>query len=120
MENAIRSIVAFIILGIVIYIGVQVVPIYMDHWNLEDEIKEKLQYAFVSGSGDVEKRLKKEISTLLKDMGAIYEQKDVQVKREGSRKLSVDIWYARSHKLPVLQNPKQFHLHLENKVVEGL
>ncbi len=120
MENVIKSAIAFVILGIVVYAGIQILPLYMDYWDIEDQLKEKVQFAFSTGRRDVEKSLEKEINVLLKDMGAIYQQKDIQVKRENRRKLIVDVWYARSHSLPVLQNPKQFHVHVENQVVEGL
>lgn len=121
MENAIKTVIAFVIVGICIYIGVQLLPIYMDHWNFEDEVKEKVRHAFTTWNRDVDRKLKRVIIEMLRQMGAEFKEKDVSVNiKKGTKKIIVEVWYSRSHNLPVLQNPKMFYLHHESATVKNL
>ncbi len=119
MENAIKAIIAFVVVGICIYGAVQLVPIYMDHWNFEDDIKEKVQFAFTTWGRDIEKKLKASLIKSLDQMGAEYDKKEIKITQR-AKKITVDLWYSRSHNLPVLQNPKLFHIHVENTTLKNL
>jgi hypothetical protein len=116
-----KAIIALLILAAVIYAGIQLVPIYWDHWSFEDDVKTLVQFAFVNYRDKREKRLTDDIINMLDEMGADYEKKNVDVKvDEGAKKIKVKVWYTRSHKLPFYPNPKQFHIDVENTQLKGL
>lgn len=115
------AIIAIAILGALVYVCVQVIPILWANWNFEDAIKNKVQFAFINYK-DVKKELPQDIKKTLDKMGATYKDKDVKVEvevdQEGNKKkIIVEVWYSRTHKLPSLpffQNPKPFYIRVEN------
>ena len=108
--------IAIVLFAACVYVLFQLVPIFWDHWSLEDEIKTKIQFAFVNYPRDREKTLKAEIKKDLDDIGANYTEKDLKVDVDEKRKkIKVEVWYTRSHKVPFYPpNPKQFYIKLEN------
>ena len=116
--SRLSAIIAIVILGAIVYVGVQVIPILWAHWTCEDTIKNKVQFAFLNIKGDVAKGLTQEVKECLDEMGATYKDKDIKVKVEKeSKKIIVEIWYSRSHKLPSMPffpNPKPFYIRVEN------
>ena len=116
-----KAVIALLILAAVIYTGIQLVPIYWDHWSFEDDVKTKVQFAFVNYRDKRERRLTDDVIGMLDEMGADYEKKNVKIEvDEGAKKIKVEIWYTRSHKLPFYPNPKQFYINLENTRLKGL
>lgn len=117
-----KAAVAFAILGAVVYAAITLIPMYADHWKFEDDLKNNILFAnekYRGVEGGVEKGLTNDIESMLKSMGATYDKKQVRVKLE-QQKINVEVWYGRPHKLPFLQNPKQFYLKLENTQLKGL
>ncbi len=113
------AIVGLIVLAIVVFVGIQLVPIYYDHWTFEDEFNnEKLNIVFVNVTDDakVKDAVVQKVKTLLTEMeNAQFKDKDIKVTVDpAKKKIIVDVRYARPHKVPFLQNPKSFHLHAEN------
>ncbi len=109
--------VAIAVLAAFVFVVVQLAPIYWDHYNLEDEIKTKIQFAFVNYSSDeIKKNLTTEIEKSLDAIGADYKKKDIRVSVNNKRKkITVEVWYSRPHKVPFYPpNPKQFYIKLEN------
>ena len=43
-----KLIIALAIVAAVVYAGIQLVPIYWDHWNFEDELKTQIRFLFVN------------------------------------------------------------------------
>lgn len=113
----IKAIIALIILGALAYIGIQLIPLYWDHWNFEDDVKSKVQFAYVNyDKNKVQEALTATIYSLLDEMGAQYEKKNVRVKvDQNTKKITVEIWYSRTHNLPIYPpNPKSFYIKEEN------
>ena len=117
-----KAIIAFVILGVVVYAAVTLVPIYAARWKFEDTMNTNILYAFdrYKTAEEVEKGLNAEIYKMLDEMGAKYDKKkDVKVTIEqGRKKIIVDVWYERQHKIPFF--PKRFHTQLENTPLKGL
>lgn len=120
--TGLSAIIAIAILGALVYVFVQVVPILWAHWNFEDAIKTKVQFAFLNYKGNVKEKLTKDIKDTLNAMGANYKDKDLKVKVDDkSKKIVVEVWYSRSHKLPSLpffKNPKPFYVRVENTPIQ--
>lgn len=118
--ETIKAVIAVAILGIFIYVAVQLVPMYNDHWNLEDDMKTLVQYPPQGGkSEEKSKRIQAEVFKLLDNINADYQKKDVKVNVE-KKNISIEIWYSRTHTLPLFPNPKQFHLTVKNVVIKGI
>lgn len=116
----IKAVIAFLILGAFAYAGTQLVPLYWDHWNIQDEIETKVKFAFVNYDKEkVQQALTNEIDKLLNDVGAQYEKKNVRVKvNQSTKEITVEVWYSRTHNMPVYPpNPKQFYIKYEHKPV---
>ena len=114
-----KALIALLILAAIVYTGIQLVPIYWDHWNFEDEVKTELRFLFVNVQAKREEYLNNFVIGKLKEMGAEYKKENVRVKVDDSKKKAkVEIWYTRTHKLPFFPNPKQFYINLENTTIE--
>ncbi len=110
----IKAIVALIILGIAIFVGVTMIPIYSAHYKLEDNIKEDILFAQQRFSGDLEKAFTAQVVSYLDEMGVTYDKKNVRVSiNSGARAIKVELWYERPHKIPGF--PTQFQLSVEGK-----
>ncbi len=115
----IKAIIALLIVAAVIYSGIQLVPIYWDHYSFEDDLNTEVRFLFVNVPSEREKHLNNFIVGRLKEMGAKYEDKNVKVDvDDGKKKVKVDIWYGRPHNLPFYPNPKQFYIHVENTPID--
>jgi len=109
----IKAILALTILGGFVYIGIQLVPIYWDHYSLHESIRGKLEFAFVNHPRNTRTGIEHEIIKLLDSTDADYSREDVRVEVDRSEKtIHVDIWYTRSHELPFYQNPVEFYIGL--------
>ena len=117
-----KVIIAVAIIAAVIYAGIQLIPIYWDHWNFEDELKTQVRFLFVNVTQKRKEHLEGFAERKLKEMGAQYdEKKGIKVDVENSKKkATVDIWYSRRHKLPLYTNPIQFYIHVESTTIENL
>lgn len=110
----IGAIIAIAIVAAIIFVGIQLVPIYWDHWNFKDNANTSVQYVFVRYPREQVKKLQGEIEGGLKAIGADYEEKNVIVNVDERKKTaSVEVWYTRSHKVPFIQNPLQFYVTAE-------
>lgn len=113
----IKAIIAFVIVGVCIYAGIQLTPLYWDHWNFEDDVTTKVQFAYVNYDRDkVQEALTTTIYGMLDQMGAQYEKKNVRVQVDSStRKITVEVWYSRTHNFPIFPpSPKPFYIKVEN------
>ena len=109
-----KAIIAVAILGVAIYVGVSMIPIYADHYGLEDDIKEDILFASQRFRKDIEKEFSETIYSYLDEMGAEYDKKNVRVKHDpGRSSISVEVWYTRQHKIPFF--PTQFSLQMEGR-----
>lgn len=108
-----KAIFATLVLIGLVYVGLQIIPMYYDHWTLQDKVKEDVDFAFVnlaSSPGTMQEKLSKLITGRLTAIGAEFKKEQVKVTiPDGTQKITVEIWYTRTHKLPFLQNPKQFY-----------
>lgn len=115
-----KIIVAVAIIAAVVYAGIQLVPIYWDHWNLEDEIKTQVRFLFVNVNRKREEYLEGFTEGKLKEIGAEYDkEKGVRIKLDNSKKkVKIEVWYSRRHKLPLYKNPIQFYIKVENTPID--
>ncbi len=100
-----------LILAILIYVGIQLFPLYWDHWNFEDSVRTTMMSALVPPYTNVAPQIRQTITTLLDNMRAQYEKEHIKVEvTSDNRKIHVEVWYSRSHHLPVYSNPKRFYI----------
>ncbi|PIE33459.1 hypothetical protein CSA56_11675 [candidate division KSB3 bacterium] len=112
----VSAVLAIALLAACVFVLFQLVPIYWDHWSLEDEIKTKIQFAFVNYPREVKRHLTEEIKKELNEIEANYKEKDLKINvDERAKKIKIELWYTRSHNVPFYPpNPKQFYIKLEN------
>ncbi|GAK56334.1 hypothetical protein U27_03296 [Candidatus Vecturithrix granuli] len=113
----IKAIIALVIVGVFVYAGIQLIPLYWDHWNFEDEVTTNVQFAYVNYDREkVQEALTAAIYGMLDKIGAQYEKKNVRVKVDNNtKKITVEVWYSRTHNFPVFPpNPKPFYIKVEN------
>jgi len=113
----IKAIIALVIVGVCVYAGIQFIPLYWDHWNFEDDVTTKVQFAYVNyDRAKVQEALTQDISKMLDAMGAQYEKKNVRVQVDNNtRKITVEVWYSRTHNFPVFPpSPKPIYIKVEN------
>ena len=110
------AIIAIAIVGACVFVGVQLIPVYWGHYNLEDDLKTLVEYAFVNYSGqDIKNVVLRETKKGLDELGADYKDKDVKIQFIPDRKkIIIDLVYTKTHKVPFLTNPLPFDLHVEN------
>jgi len=109
---SLKLIIALVILAAVIYVGIKIIPIYYDHYKLEDTIKQTVSLESIKITEETPKKLKQMISSSLKEMNAQFqEEKNIKVEVR-SNKIIVDVDYLRPHNIPGF--PKQFHIHYES------
>mgnify|MGYP003566092164 CR=1 FL=1 len=111
----IKAIIAIAILVAIVYVAIKMIPIYADHYDVEDKIKEDILYAGQRFGSDIQKELTKTIYQYLDDIDAEYnKEKEVRVKvNKGTKLITVNVWYRRDHKIPFFR--KQFELKIEGK-----
>lgn len=110
----IKAIIAVIILGIAIYVAITMVPIYVNHFQLEDNIKEDILFAGQRFRGDLEKEFTAKVLSYLDTLGVDYDKKNVRITiKSEARLIRVELWYERQHKIPWF--PTQFQLYVEEK-----
>jgi hypothetical protein len=108
-----KAIIAIAVLGVLIYWGIQIVPIYYDHYNLEDDIKQAvLIESSRLSTEESPKKIKDMVINGLKQIKAQFRETDVKVEIVGGNKIVVDVNYWRQHNVPGF--PKQFHIHHES------
>jgi len=111
----IMTVSIIVILAVLAYVGVQLFPLYWDHWDFEDTVRTAMISALVPPYKDVDSKVKQTIITLLDEMGAQYEKEHVKVEVESNnKKIHVEVWYSRSHHLPVYPNPKGFYINIDH------
>ena len=113
----------FIVIGVILlliagFAAIQLFPLYWDHWNLEKTIENEMLNRLVPPYKDIEVGITQKIISVLNDIGALYEKEyiKVEVLPDNSR-VSVEVWYSRSHHVPFYQNPKQFYIKLEHATI---
>jgi hypothetical protein len=111
---SLKAIITLAILGALVYAAFQLVPIYWDHYNLRESVKEKVTFAFIHHPIYTQETVENQVYDLLDSIGAQYEEEDVRVEVDKlNKEIYVEIWYSRPHDLPFYQNPKEFHIELE-------
>ena len=109
-----KTVVWLAILGAGIYAGIQLLPIYWDHYNFVDTVRTEMKFAFVNYPRETQESLENVILSMLNSMDAEFEVENLTVRVDTVDKESyVDIVYWRSHHLPYYENPKKFHISLE-------
>jgi len=111
----IKAVIAIAILAAIIYGAIKIIPIYVDHYDVEDKIKEDILYAGQRFGGEIQKGLTKRIYQYLDGIGAEYnKEKEVRVSvNKGTKLIKVEVWYRRSHNIPFF--PKQFEIQVGGK-----
>lgn len=111
-------IVLLVVLAIGAYAGIQLFPLYWDHWNFEEAAQSQMVATLASAKQDLEATVKQQIVQLLDNMGAQYQPEHVRTALSSDQKsMQVEVWYARPHHLPLYPNPKQFYVKLEHALL---
>lgn len=99
-----------------VYTGIQLIPLYWDHLNFKDDTEASVKLLFVRFQRNQEKELVKSITDGLNKIGAVYDpKKDIKVKvLEKEKFASAEVSYALPHKVPLIENPIQFHIIAES------
>lgn len=109
------TVIILLILAVLIYVGVQLFPLYWDHGDFEETVRTTMISALVPPYRDVDANVKQTIMSLLDEMGAQYEKEHVKVEVSSDNKtIRVEVWYSRSHRLPLYPNPKQFYINVDH------
>ena len=114
----IKAIIAVAVLVAVIYTAIVLIPIYADHYSLEDKIKEDIKFAPQRIKGKTEEEMQKTFTNMIKgyleEIDAVVDVKNIVVKVDAGRKqITVQGWYQRPHRVPFF--PKQFNLDIDEK-----
>ena len=111
-------IVLLVVLAIGAYAGLQLFPLYWDHWNFEETAQSQMVATLASARDNIEATVKQQIVQLLDNMGAQYQPEHVRATLSSDQKsMQVEVWYARPHHLPLYPNPKQFYVKLEHALL---
>lgn len=112
------AIILILILLVVGYACVQLLPLYWDHATFEETVKSSMVSTLVPPYKDVEATVTQKIVASLDDMEAQYEKEHIKVEvGEKHKNIHVEVWYSRSHHLPLYANPKQFYISLDHKPI---
>ena len=111
-------IIVLVVLAIGAYAGIQLFPLYWDHWNFEKTADSQTVATLASARQNIEATVKQQLVQLLDAMGAQYQPEHVRATLSSDQKsMRVEVWYARSHRLPFYPNPKQFYVKLEHALL---
>jgi len=113
--GGLQTIIALAVLAAAVYAALQIFTVYDKHWTFEEHVKTLVRLAFVNLHGDRKQQIFDQIIDMLDDMGAQYDKKDIRVnvdKKE--KKITVEVWYSQTVKLPFFPNPKQFHMKIQS------
>ena len=107
-------IIGVAIVGALVFVGIQLIPLYWGYLTFKDDAESSAKLVFVRYQRDHEKSLRGEITGGLKKIGAVYEEKNLIVKVDDKKKTaSVEVWYTISHKVPFIENPMQFDVNVD-------
>lgn len=114
----IKAIIAVAILAAVIYAAIVLIPIYADHYSLEDTLKEDIKFAKQNIKGKNETEMQKTFTNMIKgyleDIEAEFDIKNIVVKVDtGKKEITVKGSYRRPHNVPFF--PKEFKLDISER-----
>jgi hypothetical protein len=110
------AIIGLAIVGAIIFVAIQLVPIYWNHWDFESKAEESVTFVFIRYPRNHKESLQGEIVTVLDQIGAVYEEKDIIVEvNEKKKQASVEISYSRPHKVPFIENPLRFYVNISTE-----
>jgi hypothetical protein len=74
-----------------------------------------MMYALVPPYKDVDSTVRKKVVELLDEIGAEYKEEHIKIEiGDNNKRMHVEVWYSKSHNLPLYQNPKQFYFALDH------
>lgn len=114
----IKAIIAVAILVAIIYAAIVLIPIYADHYSVEDKIKEDIKFAPQRIKGKTETEMQKTFTNMIKgyleEIDAVVDVKNIVVKVDsGKKQITVKGFYQRPHNIPFF--PKQFELDVNER-----
>jgi len=114
-RSSLWTIVTIILLCGGFYEGFQVFKVYNAYWIFKEDLEELVSFAVVNMQSDRQQQIARQIDNMLGSMNVQYNKKDVDVTvDEGIQKVTVDVWYAQTINVPLLPNPKFFHVHAQS------
>ncbi len=110
------TIIVVLIIAIVIYAGVQIGMLQLAYMNIKEKTKAEMIYALVPPYTDVAATVKNKIIGLLNESKVQYKEEQIIIEiSDDNKSMKVKIWFAKSHSLPLYQNPKQFYIELDHR-----
>lgn len=110
------TIIAVLILAIAVYAGFQIGMLQLTYMNIKEKIKAEMIYALVPPYTDIKAKVNNKIIEALKAANAQYSEEQIMIEvSNDSKSIRVKVWFAKSHSLPLYQNPKQFYIELDHR-----
>jgi hypothetical protein len=110
------AIIGVAIVGAIIFVAIQLIPIYWNQWDFQSKAEESVTFVFIRYPRDQQEKLRNEIVGVLDEIGAVYEEDDIVVKVDGKKKrASVEVSYSRPHKVPFIENPLRFYVNVSTE-----
>jgi hypothetical protein len=109
------AIIVVLIITIVIFVGFQIGMLQLAYMNVREKTKAAMMYALVPPYEDVDSKVRDKAVELLNEIGAEYKEEHIKIEiSDDNKRMHVEIWYSKSHSLPLYQNPKQFYITLDH------
>jgi hypothetical protein len=108
-------IIVVLVIAIVIFAGAQIGMLQLAYMNVKEKTKAEMMYALVPPFEDVDTKVRNKIVELLNEIKAEYKEEHIKIEvSDNNTRMHVEIWYSKSHNLPLYQNPKQFYITLDH------
>lgn len=112
----IAAIIVVLIIAAVVFIVLQIAPMQWAHANFKEKVMAEMMYTLVPPYKNIDEKMKNKIVELLNEMGAEYKDEHIKIDMsDDNKRIHVEVWYSKAHKLPLYQNPKQFYVSLDHR-----
>jgi hypothetical protein len=107
-------IITLVILGILVFVGVKIVPVYFANYQLQDAVETEARFAIADRrpDNDIRDALMKKIQ----ELGIPARREDIKVNNQ-QRLVEISVDYSVPIDLQVYQLTLQFHPHADNRTL---
>lgn len=113
--SPVATIIVVLVIVVVIFVGYQIGMLQLAYMNVKEKTRTEMIYALVPPYEDVDTKVRNKIIELLNEIGAEYKDEHIKIEiSDDNKRMHVEIWYSKSHHVPLYQNPKQFYITLDH------
>jgi len=107
-------IITLVILGVLVFVGVKIVPVYFANYQLQDAVETEARFAIADRrpANDIRDDLMKKIQ----ELGIPARREDIKVNNQ-QRLVEITVDYSVPIDLQVYQLTLQFHPHADNRTL---